>query len=1347
MGERYKSLFKSTCPQVQDGLAILFSAGALLGDTSTGKVIAQLKFQNIGAKVITAVYASLTCFDAMNTVVGTGVEAKYMDLGVNPGSYFGDRVPIVMTDNSVRSFQVKITSVMFSDGSSWHADETAAMKQIEEPECQLTIDQIKQLQIDAAGSGYMTSPIKIGNRVRCACSQWNDGNVKKCIKCGSDLDWLLNNSNCDKLQEHLEKRLAEEAETAERKRIAEEQKAEADRIEREKRDKEAAERKAIEAAKKKKRNIVIGTISGVVVAGALVFGFVIKPEMDRKSSYQAAVAMLENKEYDAATTAFTDLGTYKDSETMISRVNADKLFDSGDYVAAYEVYKNLGSEYQVHEEEYKSIYADAEDAMENENFEDAISLFESIRGYSDSADKVDAVYYEDAVRAFDSGDYEGAKAKFDALGEYSDSAAKAQAIADYESGIELQGSGKYAEAREAYQASGILDFSDQIEECYAADYSNAETLYDNGDISGAYALFASISDYSDSADKAAAIETAYSQAEKDAEGGKYDEAISGYEALKNYSDSEEKVKATIYAKAESQLNSESYDDAIATFETLGEYEDSTSRILEIHYTKAQMLENSGDEKLAAEEYAACGDYEDSEEKLVSLSLEIADEAFENKDYGTALEYYTNLEQTDELKEKEYELAQTCYEEGIYEQAVKAYEVLGQYELSVSRLPVARYAWAEELQANEQYKEASEQFAILGETSDSASRTIECSYLYGKQLLDAKSYDDAKAVFETITDYSDAADMVKESDYQKAADQISAGEYATAGELFMSLKDYKDSETQSNECAYQIAKADLETKEYETAQSEFEALGEYSDSTDLVKLCIYERANILYSAFNYEDAQALYESISGYNDADDLALVCRYQQGIAAYDAGDYDKAIEILEGNAVDENSSMVLAKSHYEKGVTSIQSGDVEGAVIELASATVLPEAQELLYGIGKDYASMNQTSKAIETLWACGDHEGAKSMLSEVASLLVGQGLVEDGLIAYYALDKQDEIAKILKDNPEIDIIQELEEYSLLVEVPDFKSHIIYSHAGVLAENNDLQKAISYYERVKGYKDTDDILLSLYNFINLEDSDWRIEETSYGSAYYYKRINMQPALDCVAITDSQHILVDEGSFEVSKYVYDDGEKEKSIRLAGFINVNKLEECGVDIELGSIETERYNYTYIGETSYSVNQEVEYTGVPYILYYNVYTDGEYNSQGSTVVLEDAHELYSYIDVEYGKTCEITTEAVNAINLSKYEDVSGVSLGEYTYEISEYDSCSGEIEIIEQDNRTGLAIVKVEDNNNRETSYRVVEIIEGIGKASTYDYDVYSTFEPDYNFEVLYFVPADITVDKKYSINS
>ena len=209
MGERYKSLFKSTCPQVQDGLAILFSAGALLGDTSTGKVIAQLKFQNIGAKVITAVYASLTCFDAMNTVVGTGVEAKYMDLGVNPGSYFGDRVPIVMTDNSVRSFQVKITSVMFSDGSSWHADETAAMKQIEEPECQLTIDQIKQLQIDAAGSGYMTSPIKIGNRVRCACSQWNDGNVKKCIKCGSDLDWLLNNSNCDKLQEHLEKRLAE----------------------------------------------------------------------------------------------------------------------------------------------------------------------------------------------------------------------------------------------------------------------------------------------------------------------------------------------------------------------------------------------------------------------------------------------------------------------------------------------------------------------------------------------------------------------------------------------------------------------------------------------------------------------------------------------------------------------------------------------------------------------------------------------------------------------------------------------------------------------------------------------------------------------------------------------------------------------------------------------------------------------------------------------------------------------------------------------------------------------------------------------------------------------------------
>ena len=229
MSERYRTLSINDKPQLQTGIPVLLNTYAISEDTTTGKVIAQLKFQTIGAKSITAVYAVLTCYDAMNSLIEDETAAKYLDLDAAPGAFFGDRVPIVLPDNTIRSFNVRITSFRFEDGSIVKTAENTAFNTIDDPEISLTEGQIKQLEIEAKDrwlEPFSVSPAKLGGKIRCGCSQWNDENVEHCVRCESDLKWLFAHSDPEVLQEHLEERLKEEAiREAERQREEEERQA------------------------------------------------------------------------------------------------------------------------------------------------------------------------------------------------------------------------------------------------------------------------------------------------------------------------------------------------------------------------------------------------------------------------------------------------------------------------------------------------------------------------------------------------------------------------------------------------------------------------------------------------------------------------------------------------------------------------------------------------------------------------------------------------------------------------------------------------------------------------------------------------------------------------------------------------------------------------------------------------------------------------------------------------------------------------------------------------------------------------------------------------------------------
>ncbi len=117
--------------------------------------------------------------------------------------------------------------------------------------------------------------------------------------------------------------------------------------------------------------------------------------------------------------------------------------------------------------------------------------------------------YNDAIALMDAGKYTEAISAFEALDGYKDSATKITecntAILDgkYNDAITLMDTGKYTEAISAFEAlDGYKDSATKITECK---YNDAITLMDTGNIIEAYEALVALEGYKDSTDKANSI--------------------------------------------------------------------------------------------------------------------------------------------------------------------------------------------------------------------------------------------------------------------------------------------------------------------------------------------------------------------------------------------------------------------------------------------------------------------------------------------------------------------------------------------------------------------------------------------------------------------------------------------------------------------------------------------------------------------------------------------------------------------------------------------------------------------------------------------------------------------------
>ena len=285
-------------------------------------------------------------------------------------------------------------------------------------------------------------------------------------------------------------------------------------------------------------------------------------------------------------------------------------------------------------------YREAIELQEAGLYEEAITAFEALNGYSDSEAQIEACRngikehdYQAAISLQQAGLYEEAITAFEALNGYSDSAAQIEACLtsikerDYQAAVSLQKAGKYEEAITAFEAlNGYSDSAAQIEACLTGikehDYQAAVSLQEAGKFEEAITAFEALKGYSDSAAQIEACLTSIKERDYQAavslqEAEKYEEAITAFEALNGYSDSAAQIEACLtsikerdYQTAISLQEAGKYEEAITAFEALNGYSDSAVQINETKYLKATILTEKGDYAGAVSVFSSIKGYKD-----------------------------------------------------------------------------------------------------------------------------------------------------------------------------------------------------------------------------------------------------------------------------------------------------------------------------------------------------------------------------------------------------------------------------------------------------------------------------------------------------------------------------------------------------------------------------------------------------------------------------------------------------------------------------------------------------------------------------------------------------------------
>lgn len=387
MAERFTRLFQLGNDLYTDGSPVIICAGALLNDTVTGSMIAQIKYQNITEKKIVAAKVYLCAYDAMGAALGERIEYSYLNLNVPSGTYWGGDKAIILPDKTSNSFEIITISVAFNDGTSWKSESVDTFASI--PASPLLVDELHDMALveqycleTTPKAKYV--PIEYGNLWRCSCGCINQGAA--CTGCNTDKTAAFEKLSNPLLSEKVAARLAIEIH----------QKAE----------KQEKERKWM------KNTAIILTIVAVMAVVGSVYGFWIRPNViEPARKYKEALALYQNGEYKQAESRFAELGNYRDSEQYLQDIPyciADDLLEQGKYEAARNAFLELGAYKDSADRALETAYLYAQTLQADGDYISARKWFEDAEPFRDSSacvERLNGLISEKGVELFEQGSY------------------------------------------------------------------------------------------------------------------------------------------------------------------------------------------------------------------------------------------------------------------------------------------------------------------------------------------------------------------------------------------------------------------------------------------------------------------------------------------------------------------------------------------------------------------------------------------------------------------------------------------------------------------------------------------------------------------------------------------------------------------------------------------------------------------------------------------------------------------------------------------------------------------------------------------------------------------------------
>lgn len=373
MSERFERIFSLTGNQYAENSPLIISAGALLKDTETGKILAQLKFKSISPEPIKAIKVKITPMDTIGKPIGNEVLFDYLDLNEKRDAEFGQKKPIPMPNPATRSFTAEVTEVAFTNNTVWSASENNTWNSLE---ALVPLDHalgdhevVKQYRM-RFGANAKYQPQRDNGLWRCTCGAVNNAQEENCHACGCAANALFT-CNYEELKAESTVRVEQERE---------------------------AEKK--ESKKRKKIAAIIIPAVIICIAAFVLYSKVLVPSRN----YNHAVTLLEDGQYESAIAAFEALGDYKDSAEQVEvaklarieeinsekYIEAERLLAAGKYDAAIKAFRELGSyrdsPQRITEIENTVKYENAEHAISTGDYYSAYRILVTLDGsYKDTS--------------------------------------------------------------------------------------------------------------------------------------------------------------------------------------------------------------------------------------------------------------------------------------------------------------------------------------------------------------------------------------------------------------------------------------------------------------------------------------------------------------------------------------------------------------------------------------------------------------------------------------------------------------------------------------------------------------------------------------------------------------------------------------------------------------------------------------------------------------------------------------------------------------------------------------------------------------------------------------------------